>query len=660
MKWSGALILVIAMGLLLAACQPTTVTVQVPGPTQIVTSTPSPEEGSEPDTLVICQDAEPETLYLYGGSPTARHILEAVYDGPIDQRSFELQPVILEKLPSLQDGDAYFTTVVVQEGDRVVGASGWPADLEAGIEVFPYHTCRDAANPECVVTFDGSPIEMEQMVVSWQLLEGLTWSDGEPVTADDSVYSFELACDSSTPPSFFTDLCERTESYEAAGERTVVWTALPGFVDNLHPLNGLYALYPMNLLTPLPRHLWQEELGLTAADLLSQPESTRQPMGWGAFVITEWVQGERVTLERNPTYFRADEGLPRVERVVFRFAPDINGVIAMLLAGECDIGLPESGHLGWIPEDVDPFMPFLVAAQEQGLLNLVVSPSEIWEHVAFGINPVRAYDRPDLFEDTRVRQAIAHCIDRQTLVDEVTFGLGQIADSYVPPDHPLYAGARLSRWEYDPEAGLALLAEAGWTDEDEDGVLEALGVPGVRNGTTFRFNLTTVQGESQREAVARIIRSDLADCGIQVDLTLSPLADFLDDGPRGTVMGRQFDLALFPWFNEVEPPCDLYLTSQIPDEEDWGRWNIAGFSDETFDEACQAALSAFPGTLEYGQRHTEAQEVFSQQLPDLPLFWWVRVAIARPGVTGFALDPSDESELWGIEEVGWEPQQQAP
>jgi len=651
MKWARILVPATVLAVwTLTACAPTVVvqTVEVPGPTVVVTATPTPSPTPGPPTLTVCQTGEPETLYLYGGSSAVRNVLEAVYDGPIDHTAYDFRPVILEKLPRLEDGDAYFTTVNVQAGDRVVDITGRPVVLEEGTQVFPSHTCMDATNPDCVVTFDGeSVLEMEQMVVQWQLREGVTWSDGEPVTAEDSVYSYQLACDPETPASdllnlpWSKDLCERTASYAAAGSLTVVWTGLPGYVDHL---------YFLNFFTPLPRHLWQ---AYPAAALVSRQESARQPVGWGPFVITEWVQGDHITLERNPHYFRAEEGLPKVDRVVFRFARDVHSLVTMMMAGECDVGLMGDGRLGnLLPTELDEVMPILVAAQEEGLLRLAVSRSDVWEHLSFGILPVRGYNRPDFFSDVRTRQAIAQCIDRQTLVDELTFGLGQVADAYIPPDHPLFAGDRVSRWTYDPQAAQALLAEVGWVDEDGDGVVEAHGVEGVRRGTPFRVELLLPADNRQQEIIARILRADLADCGIQVDLTPVPLQDFLADGPQGPLLGRQFDLALFNWFNEVEPPCALYLSDQIPGPEDWGRFNVTGFSDEAYDAACRAALAAMPGTEEYQEHHLEALEIFSQQLPDLPLFWWIRVAISRPGVTGLAPDPSEESILWNVESIG--------
>ncbi len=646
-------LLLALMGGLLTACvapgSPPVETVVVTSPPEVVTATPTPAPTTA--ELVICQEGEPETLYLYASSAAARHVLEAIYDGPIDHRNYAFQPVILDGLPSLEEGDAYFDPIVVQEGDRVVDVNGRVVELTAGVQVLPRHTCVDLANPDCVATFDGTPIEMERMVVSWQLLDGVTWSDGEPVTADDSVYSYEVACDPDTPTSaataFVKDLCERTASYAAAGTATVVWTGLPGYVDDL---------YFLNFFSPLPRHLWQRTLHATPADLLTRVESTRQPLGWGPFVITEWEEGDHITLERNPHYFRAGEGLPHLDRVTVRFARDIYQLTSMLVDGQCDVGLLRDGQMGGSGpsyERLSEVMPFLIAAQEQGLLTLAVAPSEAWEHLEFGVVPVSTYNRPDFFGDVRVRQAIAQCVDRQALVDEATMGLGRIADSYVLPDHPLFAGDRLTRWPYDPQAGRALLAEVGWVDENGDGVLEAQNVTGVRRGTPFQVRLTLAAEERQREAIARIIRANLLDCGIDVDLEFLPWDEFWRDGPEGPVMGRQFDLVLSHWLNGVEPPCALYLTEEIPGPDNWTQrnFNIAGFSLDTYDGTCRAALAALPGSQEYTQNHLAAQEIFSQQLPDLPLFWWVRVAMTRPGMANFTLDPSEESELWGIESL---------
>jgi len=171
-------------------------------PTQAITEAvpepPAPTATPEsPDTLVMCVQEEPQTLYAYGGSSRSMwSILEAIYDGPIDTRGYQSEPVILEKLPSLADGDAAIITKTVQDGDAVVDVNGNLVALKAGVTVLP----AGCSQPDCAVTWDGAAeLVMEQLSVRFKLLPGLKWSDGQPLTAADSVFSYSLAADPATP-----------------------------------------------------------------------------------------------------------------------------------------------------------------------------------------------------------------------------------------------------------------------------------------------------------------------------------------------------------------------------------------------------------------------------------------------------------------------------
>jgi len=146
-------------------------------PTVSPTSTPSPTPSPtpEPKVLTVCLPDEPDSLYLYGtDSPAARHIWQAIYDGPFDSRGYGHQPVILAELPSLTNGGATVGTVPVQAGDRVLAASGEVVELAPGVEV------KDIGGQR--TTFDGEPIQMHQMVVTFTLQSDLYWSDGTLLT----------------------------------------------------------------------------------------------------------------------------------------------------------------------------------------------------------------------------------------------------------------------------------------------------------------------------------------------------------------------------------------------------------------------------------------------------------------------------------------------
>jgi peptide/nickel transport system substrate-binding protein len=590
-----------------------------PTPTPLPASTPTPVP---PKELTVCQASEPNTLFIYGGpSRAALNVLEAIYDGPIDSQGYEFQPVILEKLPSLADGDVSLRTVRVKEGDTVMDADGLP------VELLPDVTVRSADGRD--VTFEGGVVTMTQVVVTFTLRPDITWADGQPLTAHDSRYSFELAREFDHPA--LQALVERTLSYNAMDERTVVWTGIPGY-RNL--------LYPQSFYLPLPRHVWA---GSDAEQLLSAEVARQKPLGWGPFVVEEWVEGEHIKLIRNAKYFRASEGLPYLDRVIFRFVPDLGQAVNLLEAGGCDL-IAQDLIEG---SDLTP----LLAAVDRGEARFVSSSSSEWEHLDFGIGRAGWFTHPDFFGDVRVRQAVAMCVDREQVAQEA-FKLegADVVHSYVPPDHPLYADARLYRWDHDPLAGISLLEEVGWTDQDGDGIREAHGVSGIVNYTPFSVTLLTTADYPPRERMAHVLADNLAACGIDLAVEYLPAGDFFADGPDGLVFGRQFELALFSWMNGLDAPCGLYLSTEIPGPENW--WaasNNPGYASEDYDAACLTALDALPGTETFTRFHHEAQRIFSHDLPVLPLTSVPKLVAVRPEVSGVVLDPGEYLELWNIE-----------
>ena len=416
--------------------------------------------------LTICLGQEPDSLYIYGTSMlAASNVLEAVYDGPMDFETYAYQPVILEKIPSLDDGDAAIDPVNVTAGDLVVNNAGNPETLAENTVVRPAG-CRSW---DCAITYSGTgSIQMDQMAVIFQLLPGLRWSDGVAVKASDSVYTFYLAAEPDTNVNKY--VIERTASYAAGDATTLVWTGLPGYLDST---------FFLNFWTPLPEHLWG---GYSAAELYTAEVSAMKPVGWGPYVIDSWTPGVNILLHRNPLYFRAREGLPHFNQLEFRFVgQDDSANIAAVLAGECDILDQTTG--------IDDQIELLQDNDTAGLLNLEHSLNTVWEHADFGIQHISyddgydggISDRVDFFSDVRMRQAVAYCMDRQAAVDIVYYGLAEVTHTYIPEDHPLYNPA-VTVYPYNPAAGMALLDEVGWLDHDYDPATPRLasGVAGGR------------------------------------------------------------------------------------------------------------------------------------------------------------------------------------
>ncbi len=667
-----SLYLLIVPSLILAACQ-STGTTATPEPvvetlvlTEVVEATPveviqvvtPTSEPGGPRTLVICIGREPETLYPYGGEVLSTlQILEAIAEGgwdAFDNNSFAYQPIILEKLPNLADGDASLAVVTVNEGDTVVDADGDVVTLDLTAD--PPLKLVPAGGGE-PLPYLGGDFQMEQLSATFTLLPDLLWSDGEPLTAADSVYAFKLLADPDTRG--LKQTVERTASYQVIDDLTTVWTGLPGFMD---------AEYYINFFGPAPEHIWGR---YSAAELLTAEESHLKPIGWGPYKIGEWVQGESLTLHKNPNYFRATEGLPKFDTVVYRFVgQSSNPNIAALLSGECDIidqttPLIEQGQL-------------LLDLQSFGQVKATFTTGTVWEHIDFGIQPGEyddgyqlGVDRPDFFSDVRTRQAFLMCMDRQALVDTIFFGQSVIIDSYLPPQVPLY-NPDVRHYDFDVQAGSALLDKVGWVDDDDDPGSPRLaqGVDNVPDGTPLvvAYEAASI---TIREQGAAILQDSLSGCGIQVNIQFHSFSDFYAFSPVGPIFGRQFDLGEFAWLTGVAPPCDLYLSSLTPgpageewtsvqdgrtrtfSESGWGGQNNPGFANEKYDTACSTALGSLPGQPEYEAAHLEAQRIFAEQLPVAPLYLLPKLAATRPDMCGFIMDPTNVSEFWNIEEFDY-------
>ena len=605
--------------------------------------TPSPTPTSEPTLtataepprqLTVCLGQEPASLYPPDNpSSAARSVLAAVFDGPIDTNSYAYQAVILARLPSIENGDAQLFSKSVYVGDEVVDASGMPVTLAVGVIIHPAGCLDD----ECIVEYDGTAeIQMDQMQVTFNLLPGLTWSDGEPLTAEDSVYAFQVAADPASSGSKY--LVNRTRSYEAADETTIQWWGKPGFID---------PTYFTNFWSPLPEHLWSQ---FPVDQLTETDESARTPLGWGAYVIQEWVAGDHITLTKNPRYFQAGEGLPGFDILIFRFVADPGTAISDLLAGTCDILDPSlrlDGQVG-----------LLRSMAEQNQLQALFTTVPIMEELALGIQPASydngidaGKDRVDFFGDVRVRQALALCLDRQQVVDSVLLALSTVPNSYLPPEHPLYA-PNLTTWSFDVAAAGQLLEQAGWMDVDHDPSTprQASGVAGIPSGTLFEVNYVTTNAV-QRQQVGTLLAASLAQCGIKVNLQYLDRNSLYAPGPDGVLFGRNFDLGEFAMGSTgIEPPCDWYTSSEIPTAaNNWVGTNVSGYNDPAFDAACLQTQRSLPDDPSRAVAYAQAQSIFAEDLPVIPLYWRVKTAATRADLCHFSLDPTAASSLWNIE-----------
>lgn len=587
--WPLALIL-----LALSACS-----LGQPSATATPSLPPATATPTGPQTLNICLGSEPSSLYLYGdNSASAQAVRQAIYDGPFDLLNYQTQPVLFESAPR-----PVIQSVTVHQGDLVVDATGAVRPLAPGLTV-RQSGCRDG---NCVVAYSGGDLQMDQVSVSFTLRAGLLWSDGTPLTADDSRYSFEVASASSTPAS--KDLIRKTASYTAVDDRTVNWVGLPGYTG---------PAASTAFWSPLPRHAWG---AIAPADLLTNEAATRAPLGWGPYLLSEWSAG-RITLTRNANYWRAAELLPHFATLNFNFiGSDATAAINALADGTCDVLLPSTG---------------LQTLESAGMQGGVV-PADSWWHLDFAVAPQHQddglqifVDPPVFFADARTRQAVAQCINRDAIANSLN---GAVATSYVPAGSA-YFNSSAAPIAYDPAAANTALDQLGWFT-GADGIRINQAFVGILAGVRFEVSLVTAN-DAQSLAVADLIKTDLAACGISLSVNALPAEEAFAAGPSTPVFGRNFDLALFAWpYGEV-PACYLYLGEAVPGEDTalnkygWGGWNVSGWRNADFDAACTTALNSLTTEPGYADAHNRAQAIFAEQLPALPLAVPFGVVAARP------------------------------
>jgi len=165
-----------------------------------------------------------------------------------------------------------------------------------------------------------------------------------------------------------------------------------------------------------------------------------QPIGTGPFALAEWVRGDRITLTRNKDYWQ--KGLPKLDKVVFRFIPDPNSALAALKSGDIDVSA-----FGIGPESVDEL-------KKDARFSVIVGDST--NDVTLSMNNMK---KP--YSDKRVRLAITHAINKEEVLKGAMFGYGKVLGSNVDPTNPYYVDVS-KRVGYDPAKAKQLLAEAGY------------------------------------------------------------------------------------------------------------------------------------------------------------------------------------------------------
>lgn len=311
----------------------------------------------------------------------------------------------------------------------------------------------------------------------------------------------------------------------------------------------------------------------TAMAAMTEEEFDVAPIGTGPYIIKEWVRDDHLTLERNPYYWRADEGLPYYDEIEFRPIIEDAARLAALEAGDVDIIAVGEGDTAEILERTDEFNVYTVS---QGVDAIVYNNS---------LPP---------FDDVRVRQGLSLAIDAEALIAGAWDGVGVRATGPMPNDNP-FAGD-FEYPTYDPDAAQALIEE-----------YEA------ETGNEVTFTLTFGQGAAS-EAVAQLTQQYWSDIGVEVDLEGPVLASDLP----ARVGTHDFEAVVYGVPGFVDPDVWLYIEFRSD-----AFLNLAAFSDPEID----AALDIGHGSVDFEERKA-AYAVVQQRLAEGMQWFFIRDTVA--------------------------------
>ncbi|MBE3069919.1 MAG: hypothetical protein IMZ66_06755 [Planctomycetes bacterium] len=420
-------------------------------------------------------------------------------------------------------------------------------------------------------------ISPDGKVITFYLDPRAKFADGQPVTADDVVFTIDTVMNPEIDCANLRSYYEDMERCEKVDDRTVRFTWKKTYFKSFE-VSGAFA-------SILPRHVYKFESPKAFNDI------NDKLVGSGPYQFEKWVTGQQIALVRNPNYWREPQAF---DRITFRIILEEQAHVQAFLAGELDyISVrPE----WWVKLKDDPR-----AGRDFRMLRF--SPPSGYRYIAWN------NARPP-FDDWRVRRAMTHMIWREQLVKCLEYDLSRVVTG------PFWQGSlqydpAVKPWAFDRQAALGLLKAAGWEDRDGNGWLEdAAGKP-------LEFELSLPAGLQTYRDMARILKEEFRRVGIPMNVRFYEWAVFITK-----LDNRDFDAISLAWTAGVEgDPNQIWHSSQI---EGRGH-NFIGWRSAESDRLIEEARA----TLDEGKRN-ELYHRFHRLLHDQQpyTFLWTGDALA--------------------------------
>ena len=445
---------------------------------------------------------------------------------------------------------------------------------------------------------------------TFNLRDDITWNDGTPVTAHDYQFTFDaLASGATSSPR--TDVLQSVESVEAVDDTTVVVKL---------KVNSCRVIEELDDFGILPKHHIEPMLDGDYANIDTLEYNKNPDVTAGVFNFGALIADEQTSLIRNDNHWMTVSP----EGYIIRNVPDQIVGIEQFLAGEANsVGTAGSAS---VPQ---PRMQEFRDRSEAGEFQIFEYVDDGLTFVGFNLAdrgmPVNGLDedsnpidqgKHQFFGDVRVRQALAQAVNYDDIIEGAAEGEAIQVNSFGTPALWGY-DASIEPWQYNPDAALALLAEAGFVDHDDDPSTPLVATEDAlyaEAGTEFAFELLTNSGNVVREAAGTIIQDQLGQIGIAVDFQtqeFGALVQFL--------LGQDFD-AIMIGFTNLDQDTDARNVFTPVGDLVGGGFNFVSYSNDRVTELYDQALS-LPG-CDFAERQALYHEISNILHDELP-WWWL-------------------------------------
>lgn len=479
---------------------------------------------------------------------------------------------------------------------------------------------------------DGKTVELT-------LRDGLKFSDGHPLTAEDVVFTFRAIYD------------------ERVGSILRTTQTIGGRQIEITPLDArrLRLVFPEPVAVPetylvnvaiLPRHVLEESLqkGTFGSEAYSITTDPRTVVTAGAFTVEAVTPGERVALQRNPNYWKRDAAgtqLPYLDKLVVEVVGDANAAVTRLGEGALDI--------------VDRIRPSDYAAlhNQQGAvraydLGAGLSTDHIWFNLNEGGQGGKPYVAPAKyawFADVRFRRAVAHAIDRQSIASSTLQGLATPLYGFVTTGNRAWFMDDLPRTEYDLNRARALLSEAGFVVRGTPDAPELFDAKGNR----VEFTLLVQSSNEERKAEAAVVQEDLARLGIKMQVAPLETGEVV----RRITGSLDYEAALFGTIvSDTDPSSYSNFLKSTSEGHQWRPKQPKPATDwEARVDGLVADLSREPNTERRRAIFRDIQLVVLEQQPVIPIVARHIVVAANARVGNYRPSVVVPYSMWNAEEL---------